>query len=239
MTNSRAVGAVIATVILGLWLIRPALAEAQEVACPRSPISVADLVALQADRGPLQAFPLSVARMNERALACFGGRELRFVAFVDQPGGLGGVNAYTITPPWITNPTLTVFGSDHETAPGVGDGVFFFITTRPGSGDLQSRFAGTWVTVRGHFRDPAAASCTAIGAVGQTPDGQQAVAICRTMFVLTSLVPAGAPDTSTVGLATQPGEPGGPDPIALGLPAISVLAGLASFLARLLGRHDR
>ena len=98
MTNSRAVGAVFATVILGLWLIRPALAEAQEVACPRSPISVADLVALQADRGPLQAFPLSVARMNERALACFGGRELRFVAFVDQPGGLGGVTAYTITP---------------------------------------------------------------------------------------------------------------------------------------------
>ncbi len=238
MTISRAVGTAIATAILSAWLVLPAVAEARSLECPRPPISVADLVALQRDRGSLQAaFPLSVAPLNERALACFGGRELHFVAFVDRTGGVGGANAYTIKPLWITDPTLTVFGSAHEMAPGVGDGPFFFISVRPGSGDLQSSYAGTWVTVRGHFRDPVATTCAARGVAGRTPDKQQAVAICRTMFVLTSLTPTG-PDTSTAGPAANLGESDRSGAFAYGL-LIPLLAGLASFLAVVLGRHDR
>jgi hypothetical protein len=205
-------------VLTGTWLAGPAAVEAQAVACPRPPITVADLIALEADRGPLSAFPLAVTPMNERALACFGGRELRFTAFVDSTGGVGGTQAYAITPAWLTNARLVVFGSSREVEPGTGDGPFFFISTRPGSGDLQSRFARRWVTIRGHFRDRAASTCTASGAPGQTPSRQQAIAICRTMFVLTSIRAASPPDTATIGPATSPAR-GGLLPFAAGATA--------------------
>jgi hypothetical protein len=53
------------------------------------------------------------------------------------------------------------------------------------------------VTIRGHFDDQAAAGCTASGPAGATPTKAQAIAICRTMFVLTSISRSGVPDTST------------------------------------------
>ncbi len=233
MTRLRTVAAAMAIAVLAAWLVRPASADARQVVCPRSPVTVADLVALQADRGLLDRFRLAVVPTNERALACFGGSEIRFVAFVNQPGGLGGTEAYRITPLWITNPTLIVFGSNHEAAPGVGDGPFFFISTRPGNGDLQARFARRWVTVRGHFRDSAAALCRATGTPGQTPNRQQAVAIRRTMFVPSSLSSADPPDTATVDEAKQLVASGGSTGDAAGIRAIPLLAG-AVWLATLL-----
>jgi hypothetical protein len=239
MTSDRIVAAAMAIVVLAAWLVQPASAEAHEVVCPRSPVTVADLVALQADRGPLDRFRMAVVPMNERALACFGGVEIRFVAFVNRPGGLGGTQAYRITPLWITNPTLTLFGSTREVAPGFGDGPFFFISTRPGSGDLQAQFARRWVTVSGHFRDSAAGSCRATGVAGQTPNREQAVAICRTMFVLSSLTEADPPDTATVGQATRIVASDGSTRDASGTSALPVLAGVVWLVALLFAAFKR
>jgi hypothetical protein len=225
-------GAVVAAALLvAVWLVRPMTAEARQVSCPPPPISVADLVELQADRGPLDAFRMAVTPMNERALACFGGREIRFTAFVNRPNGLGGAEAYRISPLWITNPELSVFGSAREIQPGFGDGPFFFISTRPGTADLQARFARRWVTVQGHFGDPAARSCTATGVAGQTPDRQQAIAICRTMFVLTAISPGQPPDTSTAGPPAPLGRSDGTPPGGLTVAVIPILGGVAGFLA--------
>jgi len=239
MTSYRTVVAAMAIVVLAAWLVRPPSAEAHEVACPRSPVTVADLVALQTDRGPLDRFRLAVVSMNERALACYGGAEIRFVAFVNRPGGLGGTQPYRITPLWITNPTLTVFASNREVAPGVGDSPYFFISTRPGSGDLQAQFARRWVTVRGHFRDSTAASCVATGVAGQTPNRQQAVAICRTMFVLSSLSNADPPDTATVGQAIRIVASDGSTRDAAGICAIPLFAGVVWLVALLFGGPNR
>lgn len=206
-------------------------ANARQVNCPRPPISVADLVGLQADDGPLARFPLGVARMNERALACFGGREIRLAAFVNDPSGLGGTQAYRITPTWITNPSLIVFGSAREIQPGFGDGPFFFISTRPTGADAQTRYARQWVSIRGHFDDPAAQSCKASGVTGHTPSRRQAIAICRTMFVLTAIDPGGPPDTSAVG---RPAPAEAANVASRGTDAgLPVLGGLLVFLAML------
>lgn len=231
MTRHGGAAAVAAALLVAVLLTRPITADARQVSCPRPPITVADLVELQADRGPLASFPMAVTPMNERALACFSGREVRFTAFVNQPGGLGGTEAYRITPLWIANPALIVFGSDREVQPGFGDGPFFFISTRPGSADLQTRFARHWASIDGHFGDPAAQSCMATGAPGLTPSRQQAIAICRTMFVLTAISPGKPPDTSTLGPPTPPEGTDEASPGALVDAALPVLVGLVAFLA--------
>ena len=166
--------------------------------CPALPVSVADLVRLSQSPGPLaKAFALGVTPISERALACFGGRELTLTAFVNEPDGIGGASSFGIKPTWIVSGNLIIFGSAREVSPGFGDGPFFMVSTRPGTDDLQRRFAERWVTIRGHFDDPAAATCRATGAAGATPSKAQAIAICRTMFVVTSIRTTNAPDTDT------------------------------------------
>ncbi len=187
--------------------------------CPRMPVTVDDLVAMQRQPGPLAtAFALGVTPINERGLACFGRRELVISAFVNEPDGIGGTSNFAITPRWIVSGNLIVFGSAREVSPGFGDGSFFFVSARPSAGDLQHRYARRWVTIRGHFDDPASASCVASGATGVTPSRAQAVAICRTMFVLTSIQTAGVPDTATSAKApaAEPAQ-GSPVPWLLGL----------------------
>ncbi|MEO5940856.1 MAG: hypothetical protein ABIZ72_07720 [Candidatus Limnocylindrales bacterium] len=166
--------------------------------CPKIPVSIEDLVALQRTPGPLAtSFGLGVTPMNERALACFGRRELTVSAYVNQPDGIGGTTSYTLTPEWIVAGSLIVFGSSREISPGYGDGSFFFISIPPRFGELQDRYARRWVTIRGHFNDANATSCSASGPVGATPTTAQAVAICRTMFVLSSIRTSAPPDTAT------------------------------------------
>ena len=192
-----------AAIAVGVGSARPAAALA--ASCPDLPVTVSDLVGLQRPPGPLaKAFPLGVTPINERALACYGGRELTLSAFVNQTGGIGGVTAFAITPSWIVSGNLIVFGSAREVSPGVGDGPFFFVSTRPSAGDLQRQYARRWVTIRGQFDDRAAATCRASGPAGVTPSKTQAIAICRTMFVLTSIRTSGMPDTATSPLPSHP-----------------------------------
>lgn len=238
MLVRHAAAVALATLAVAAWLLQPSGIQAGSLPCPEPPINLAELVRLQADRGPLDAFPLAVAPMNERALACFGGRDIQLVVFVDGTGGLGGTQAYRITPVWLTNPDLTVFGSAREVEPGVGDSPFFMISTHPGSGDLQVRFARRWVAIHGHFSDPASTTCSASGVAGSTPNRAQAIAICRTMFVLTSIRASGPPDTSTERSAATTmaaDHSTGELPWIAGL---ALLCGAAWFLARVSSRPE-
>jgi hypothetical protein len=199
--------------------------------CPSLPLSVGELVAMQRQNGPLaKAFALGVTPMNERALACFGGRELVVSAFVNQPDGVGGTTSFSIMPTWIVAGSLFVFASSREVAPGYGDGPFTSISVRPSLGNLQRRYARHWVTIRGHFDDPAAATCKASGPKGVTPTRAQAIAICQTMFVVTSIRTSGAPDTATAAtVATVP---------VLGS-AVPWLIGLVWFVGGVLARRRK
>ncbi|HET7472432.1 MAG TPA: hypothetical protein VFJ71_04845 [Candidatus Limnocylindrales bacterium] len=211
----RVAGVLIATLVAVGSAAAPPVAQA--ASCPSLPVSVEDLVALQRQDGPLaKAFSLGVTPMNERALACFGSREITLSAFVNRPDGLGGTSSFAITPSWIVGGGLIVFGSPREVSPGFGDGPFFFVSTRPSAGDLQHQYARRWVTIRGHFDDPAAATCRATGPAGVTPSRTQAVEICRTMFVLTSIRTPAAPDTATSPPSTARSTPSSSPALWLG-----------------------
>jgi hypothetical protein len=183
---------------------------------------------------------MAVTPMNERAFTCFGDRDIEFAAFVNAVEGLGGTQAYRMTPEWLTSPDLMVFGSADEIEPGFGDGPFFFISVRPDGGDPQTIFARQWVTIRGHFGDPAATSCTATGTAGGTPNPEPAVAICQTMFVLTSIVAGAAPDTATAGPASASVDAESQRAQLPWLAAFAILGFAAPILVgRLIGRGRR
>ena len=219
-------------------LMLPATAATGAAACPSGPLRVADLVGLQQDRGPLSAYRLPVAPLNERASACFGNREVRLIAFVNRAEGLGGASAYTMTPRWLSDPSLTVFGTADELQRGFGSGPFFFISVRPGRGDLQARFARRWVLIRGHFGDSAATTCRAVGPAGSTPSPAQAVAICRTMFVLSSIERSAPPDTATDPRPSA-GATVGPSFASVSLAAGAVWLGAALLLPAVTRRRPR
>jgi hypothetical protein len=81
---------------------------------------------------------------------------------------------------------------------------------------LDARFTsfdGRWVVVTGHFNDKVAKTCVATGdpAYGPVPTTEQAIAICRTAFVVTAVRPLVVPDTdvaTTVSASSSVTEPG-------------------------------
>lgn len=198
MSIRRAVAVAILFLAFGFVTAPPAVAR--DTGCPDKPVTLRDLMALYRDQGPLATrFPPAVAWINERGRACFGATTLRFRAFVDGAGGIGGASAYTVQPRWFLGSALIVFATDREVEPGVGDGPFYGIAVPPRFGDVQGRYHRQWVTVAAHFADSRAGSCRADGAPGETPNRRQAIRICQSMLVLSSIGPArGAvtPDTA-------------------------------------------
>jgi hypothetical protein len=153
--------------------VRPLVAVV-EPRCPADATRVTDLVYLHA---------------AERLL-CLGGRELTLdpaiVAIADHVGG-----GPEWTPAWLTiDSTWRLFGAagpDGVDAP-------MGIAIDPSLGD--SLPTGTWLTVRGHFDDPAAQTCRRTlsegwGGIPETTAMQ--VLQCREVFVVTSFEPRSAP----------------------------------------------
>ena len=197
--------------------------------CPELPLTLADLIALEAERGPLaEAYPPPVGFINERARACFGHTTLRFTAFVNRPDGLGGTSAYGMRPGWFFSASLFVFTTQNELDPGFGEGPFTGIYVPPGFGELQSKYARSWVSLTGHFMDSRASRCRATGVAGETPSQAEAIRICQSVFVLSSIGRQGAaPDTATA-IDAWPSRPPSSHPgsIAVGLLAGAVAAAM-------------
>jgi hypothetical protein len=203
---------------LGATAAPPVLAHA--AACPASPITLREIMNLYDSLGPLaQRYPPAVAWINEAGRDCLGGSTLRFRAFVNGTGGIGGSSAYSIRPRWFLGASLIVFASDREVEPGVGRGTFYGIAVPPGFGDLQTRYHRRWVMITAHFGDSRSQRCRADGVPGETPSRREAIGICRSMLVLSSIEPAGrvgAPDTATDGRVGSREEPSGQTTAAIG-----------------------
>jgi hypothetical protein len=97
-----------------------------------------------------------------------------------------------------------LFGTSRR-VDGLVDGGFVMAAVPPRLGNVQARLENRWVLVSGRFGDTAARSCRATGATGETPGPSDAVAICRSVFVVSSIQPLGAPSTTTAD-APAPGE---------------------------------
>ncbi len=233
--QSRVLSLVVAGCLAVIALVEarpPAVVVA--AACPDLPVSLGDLVRLQHEPGQLSIrFPRAVDFGNHRAAACLGSTPLRFGGFVDAPEGLGGAQAYRITPGWLDSARLTLFVTSREVAPGIGSGAFTGIYVPPSFGSVDRTFARSWVRVTAHFDDARAQRCRAMGSAGSTPDRAQAVALCSEELVLLAISRSTSPDTATVaGSPRRPAAEG--DWLAL-----VAAASLGSWLGWRQGRRRR
>lgn len=106
-------------------------------------------------------------------LACFGDQRLQLSSARISCGIADG--------PWTGDPAWLASFSGCGLAEG--DDVLA-VRTPPGGRDVATYLPGP-VTVRGHFDDPASATCTITSAVPEVPapPREQAVLLCRTQFV--------------------------------------------------------
>jgi hypothetical protein len=155
--------------------IRP-LVRVVDATCPEGHPSVVELLAMQ----PLER------------LACFGGDEVVLdPAIAELAADDGNVSEIDGTPDWLARFSLwRLFGA------GGPDGLdgSLPIAIAPSLGDAIP--TGTWLSVRGHFDDPAAAGCQrTYPAEWGLPSEPHAVQVlqCRELFVVTGIEPRSAP----------------------------------------------
>jgi hypothetical protein len=181
--------------------LRPQPAIAATTPCHAgSAVSVYDLEILAGDSaGPVVSdYETAPMVVSETGLACYGGRELRVVAFVRFPQPMGWEYTFGLKPGWFRSSEGLFVSSASGTAPP--DEPVIALAVPPALGNLQAKYEGRWVTVTGHFDDPTAATCTATGEPGVAPSAADAVLICRSTFVVASVAPATAPSTSSADL---------------------------------------
>jgi hypothetical protein len=152
---------------------------------------LADLVALDEDAGPLTATVRpNYGTYTEAAAGCFGETELRLVAYGAAPEGMGGVEAYRIDPLWLTSRGRWLAVDDATDAYGF-TGPFYPVAVPPVHEAAFEALHGRWLEVTGHFSDPIADTCrVTMGDPSVAPTAEQAIEICRTVFVVTGIKPA-------------------------------------------------
>lgn len=225
--------AIAAFVVAGLvvsGVVSPPAASAA-TPCPATPVTLQDLLDLAADKGPLATeYNIEPMLMSEAALGCYRDETLRFTAYVRDPGEVGWVYVYGIEPAWFRGLGLFVATTSGQKP---GHGPITALAIPPGLGDLQAAHVGHWVTVTGHFDDPAAATCTATGEPGVAPDAAEAVTICRSVFVVAGVSRTSVPATATSPPVSQPAAP----PAGFLLAVSGALGGLVALW--LAGRRRR
>ncbi len=203
----------------------PPLAVAASTPCVTGNPTLANLeLAAAGDyEGPLAAkFDTDPMLVSELALDCYGRRTLSFTAFVRDPGDVGWTYADGLDLGWFRTPRLFV-ATTSDLQPGRGP--FTALAAPPVLGDLQAKHVGHWVSVTGHFDDPAADTCTGTADAGIPATTAEAVGVCRSTFVVAAITPAEAPDTSTlvVGHSAGPAGPGGVVVVAAAVGGLAAL----------------
>jgi hypothetical protein len=131
------------------------------------------------------SLPDDAARLGvlpeELLIHCFGGSELSFEH--DANVYCLPADAPPIEPAWLSS------GCGYLSGDACG-WCGLNLAIEPGTGVLPTEQVAHW-SVRGHFDDPAAASCRATGPIVGDPSAEAIVFACRTTFVLTSLLRLG------------------------------------------------
>jgi hypothetical protein len=128
--------------------------------------------------------------------------------------GCGGISATTIAPRWLDD----VLGNVVILTSGPHDATMVAyvppVLGRCGVDDLATcpfhGYYGRWVTVSGHFDGPVARTCR----IAEQPPGagattSDAIAECRTKFIILSIGPGAPPATDTIS-AGELGDAGTP-----------------------------
>ncbi len=176
-------------IVVGGSLVGAAPEPVLASGCPAQPLTVGELRGLWG--GEFAGF---AGMTNPRGRACYGGSSVRVIGFVDQPEGVGGTSAAGIKPAWLTEWGLLLYGASNAISTDHAND-FYTIAIPPGLGDLNVHYARRWVVVTAHFDDRRARTCRGWGVdhVG----AKEAVRVCRSILVLSSVSLTSAPDTST------------------------------------------
>lgn len=210
---TRSARGILAAVVMGIIeLVGPPVASGTAV-CPAPPDTLAGLISPDAvETGPLtEQFRPVYGVYSEAAASCWGGAEIEVVGFVASPEGLGGVTPFSLEPAWMVSRAHFLSTTD-SVDPQAGPAGPFFPTAVPPF--LEAEFLALdrrWVRVSGHFDDRAAATCVVAASspdLGAVPTAEQAIEICRTSFVLTTVEPAAVPGTDTGSLRPPAATPG-------------------------------
>jgi hypothetical protein len=187
-----------------IQMAAPASALASAV-CP-PPGTLADIIAVDATTpSPLtEQFRPVYGVYAEGAAACWPGQELVLTGFVSSPEGLGGTSPFTIEPVWLVSRAHFLSTSAVVDAESGPVGPFFPVAVPLRLERAFTRQTGNWVRVSGHFDDQLASTCVVSeGTPDVSPTPEQAVQICRTSFVLTSVAPLATPNTDTDTAASE------------------------------------
>ena len=177
-----------------------ASASSGPVTLPASPPPCPTPLPLDPATGAMVTSVAALTALGDAAATCYGTANLEVTAYVPFLTGLGGVIAYAYEPAWL-------YGAYDFAILASGRGVDMLgLTTRipPALGSCAATqdsddcvlypYLQEWVTVVGHFDDPASATCTATPLAGFDPvpepiPATESVAMCRTQFVLDSFAP--------------------------------------------------
>ncbi|HEX5014804.1 MAG TPA: hypothetical protein VFV72_11680 [Candidatus Limnocylindrales bacterium] len=206
------------------FLAAPRAASASGV-CP-PPESLSQVISVDATYpGPLtEQFRPIYGVYAEGAAACWDSQPIELTGYVGHPEGIGGTRTWAIEPRWLVSQAHFLSVTDSGAFEGWPDGPFLPVAVPPALDTRFAGFEGRWVVVTGHFNDKVAKTCVAEGdpAYGPVPTTEQAIAICRTAFVVTAVKALAAPDTDSAPVVTA----AVPDPEP-SWPLIAAVAALA------------
>ena len=149
----------------------------------------------------------ALAALGEDAAPCYGTAKLQVRAYVPQIVGLGGIPGYVGMPAWLYGTAAgTVLASGRGVDSPYGD-TTITVYSPPSLGpcDLSGAPSGcafapyieSWVTVVGHYNDPASSTCSATPTdVEPTPPAipaQESELTCLRRFVVDSVAPFAIP----------------------------------------------
>ena len=171
------------------WLAVPA--GAAPPTAPSPPIAQAGCPTGRLD------LPAILRLAPARRLHCYGSRAIELTAFVARSEGLGGVCGCKATPAWLTGgglgypaAWLAPFGAPF----GQVDSLPAFAPASVKGTTPTLR----WVSVTGHFNDPASSTCRVRNLDGSLRDSiELSIERCRESFVVTKIVQISPPDPTS------------------------------------------
>ena len=187
--------AMLAVVVAGAMLpvVIPAADMARAASCPEQPLTVPELLALWDDDGVLGF----MGYVNHAGRRCYGTHQIGIVGYVNDPPATGYEEPLTVTPSWLTDPGLWLYGAAKRHPEGVAAGAFYPLAWPGDYGELQDRYLHSWVSITARFDDPRTRSCTAKDPTHIVSSKAELRRMCRSVLVITSVTRLASPDTAT------------------------------------------
>jgi hypothetical protein len=162
----------------------------------------------------------ALAALGDAASACYGDAKLELTAYVPAHTYVDDISGYAWDPAWLAGTLqFAILASAREEtktawlaaylSPSLGS----CVGTQVAAACVLHPYVGRWLTVTGHFNDPASSTCTGTPRPGMDPTPPpitpaEAEVTCRTHFVLDTFAQAKATgDVPVVFAAMCPVEP--------------------------------